>query len=141
MTGIKKISVFAISGVLLAAVVFCAFRFYFVFGSGVKAGQLNQVVYKGVIWKTYEGRLIQTGFRSGGKTNTLQSNEFNFSVTDKAIADSLMRCGGKQVELHYKEYFGRLPWRGHSTYIVDQILSVTNPMPSNEIPVLTNGGE
>lgn len=141
MTGIKKISVFAISGVLLAAVVFCAFRFYFVFGSGVKAGQLNQVVYKGVIWKTYEGRLIQTGFRSGGKTNTLQSNEFNFSVTDKAIADSLMRCGGKQVELHYKEYFGKLPWRGHSTYIVDQILSVTNPVQSTEIPIVANGGE
>ncbi len=141
MTKFKKITAIVAGGILLAAVIFCAFRFYFVFGSGVKAGQLNQVVYKGVIWKTYEGRLIQTGFKSNSKTNSLQSNEFNFSVTDRAIADSLMRCGGKQVELHYKEYFGRLPWRGHSTYIVDQILSVTSPVQSTEIPIVANDGE
>lgn len=141
MTRIKKMAVCAGGILLLAAVVFCAFRFHFVFGSGVKAGQLNHVVYKGVIWKTYEGRLIQTGFRSGGKGNSLQSNEFNFSITDRSIADSLMRCGGKQVELHYKEYFGRLPWRGHSTYVVDQILSVTSPAVSTEIPIVTNGSE
>ena len=28
------------------------------------------------------------------------------------------------MDLHYKEYFGRLPWRGHTRYIVDDILSI-----------------
>ena len=40
------------------------FRFYFVFGEGVKSGELNYVVKKGVIFKTYEGKLIQSGIRS-----------------------------------------------------------------------------
>lgn len=110
---------------LLAGAVFCYFKFYFVLGEGVKAGELNQIVYKGWIWKTYEGRLIQTGFRGGGKQgNSIQSNEFNFSVVDKAVADSLMRCSGKMVELRYKEYNGMLPWRGMQKYVVYEILSI-----------------
>ena len=94
----------------LAALVY--FKFYFVFGEGVKAGELNQIVYKGWVWKTYEGRLIQTGFKGAKGSSGVQSNEFNFSVVNKEIADSLMRCSGKNVELRYKEYNGALPWRG-----------------------------
>ena len=109
---------------VLALVAFVFFRFYFVFGEGVKAGQLNQVMYKGYIFKTYEGRLIQSGFKGQKGTNSIQSNEFNFSVVDDAVADSLMRCSGKTVELHYKEYLGALPWRGMEKYVVDGIISV-----------------
>ncbi len=113
-----------IAAIALAAFVF--FKFYFVFGEGVKAGELNFVVYKGYVFKTYEGRAIQAGFGKGKGTNpgVIQSYEFDFSITDEAIADSLMRCGGKTVELHYKEYLGTLPWRGKQKYIVDRIVSV-----------------
>lgn len=49
--------------ITIAAVLAAAayFRFFFVFGEGVKSGELNYVVYKGVLFKTYEGKLIQTG--------------------------------------------------------------------------------
>ena len=112
--------------VALGLAAFIFFKFYFVFGEGVKAGELNYVVYKGYVFKTYEGRAIQAGFGKGKGVNagTIQSYEFDFSITDKAVADSLMRCGGKTVELHYKEYLGTLPWRGKQKYIVDKIISV-----------------
>ena len=118
-----------ISGIIvLALAAFIFFKFYFVFGEGVKAGELNFVVYKGYVFKTYEGRAIQAGFGKGKGKGTnpgvIQSYEFDFSITDEAIADSLMRCGGKTVELHYKEYLGTLPWRGKQKYIVDRIVSV-----------------
>ncbi len=124
---IKKKMILIISSVVaiaLAALIF--FKFYFVFGEGVKAGELNYVVYKGYIFKTYEGKVIQSGFGKGKGTNagSIQSYEFDFSVTDKAIADSLMRCGSRTVELHYKEYLGALPWRGKQKYIVDKIIAV-----------------
>jgi len=118
-----KLTIAGVLAIALAAFIFI--KFCFVFGEGVKAGELNQIVYKGWIWKTYEGRLIQTGFRSGDNGNPgIQSNEFNFSVTDKSIADSLMRCSGRFVELRYKEYLGVLPWRGVQKKIVTEILSV-----------------
>lgn len=105
---------------------FILIKFYFVFGEGVKAGELNQVVYKGYIFKTYEGRLIQSGLRGTGAkgTVTMESYVFEFSMDDQGVADSLMRCSGKNVELHYKEYLGALPWRGQQKYVVDKILSV-----------------
>ncbi len=105
---------------------FFAIRFYYPFGEGIRTGELNYVVYKGVLFKTYEGKMIQSGFHTntGGRNGGILSNEFVFSVRDRAVADTLMRMGGSQVELHYKEYFGALPWRGHSKYIVDRIMSV-----------------
>ncbi len=121
----KIIGITAASIALILAI-FIFFKFYFVFGEGVKAGELNFVVYKGYVFKTYEGRAIQAGFAKGkgAGTNMVQSYEFDFSITDQAVADSLMRCGGKIVELHYKEYLGALPWRGQQKYIVDRIVSV-----------------
>ena len=112
--------------VTIALTSFVWFKFYYVFGEGVKAGELNFVVYKGYLWKTYEGRAIQAGFQKGSKgaTTAIQSYEFDFSVEDKAIADTLMRCSGRQVQLHYKEYLGALPWRGQQKYVVDKILEV-----------------
>ena len=122
----KKITgiVALLSVILLAGFIY--FKFYFVFGEGVKAGELNYVVYKGYVFKTYEGRAIQAGFGKGKGTNAgaIQSYEFDFSITDQSIADSLMRCGGKTVELGYKEYLGTLPWRGKQKYIVNKIVSV-----------------
>ena len=135
-----KIITWVVAVLLVASAIFVYFKFYFVFGEGVKAGELNQIVYKGWVWKTYEGRLIQTGFKSNQKSGgSLQSNEFNFSVVDKAVADSLMLCSGKQVELHYKEYNGMLPWRGMQHYIVDRIVSVSPASTVSEIPIVTGG--
>ena len=97
-----KAKIITISSIVLvlALAAFIFFKFCFVFGEGVKAGQLNQLMYKGYVFKTFEGRLIQSGFKGQKGTNSIQSNEFNFSVVDKAVADSLMRCSGKTVELH-----------------------------------------
>ena len=98
------------------------FRFYFVFGEGVKSGELNYVVKKGVIFKTYEGKLIQSGIRSKA-AGSIQSYEFEFSVDNAKLAERLMLEGGKVVELRYKEYFGALPWRGFTKFIVDSIIT------------------
>lgn len=111
-------------GILIVALgIFVYVRYYYVFGTGVKSGELNYLVYKGVIFKTYEGKLIQSGFRAD-EPGGLQSNQFDFSVEDEEIAKQLMVAGGKMVQLHYKEYFATLPWRGYTKFIVDSIVSI-----------------
>lgn len=123
---IKKFirNILIIGILLLAGLVY--FYFYFPFGRGVKAGQLNYVVHKGYIFKTYEGKLIQAGFRGNIKQsgNAVQSYEFEFSVTNKEIAEKLMLMGGKEMQLHYTEYLGALPWRGYNKCIVDEIIEI-----------------
>ena len=108
--------------VLFALIAFFYIKFYFVWGEGVKSGQLNYVVYKGYVFKTYEGKLIQAGLRSS--SNSVQSNEFVFSVASEHVAKELMMAGGKEVDLQYKEYLGTLLWRGHSKYVVDSIIGI-----------------
>ncbi|MDD4630827.1 MAG: hypothetical protein PHQ77_01110 [Proteiniphilum sp.] len=111
-------------GILIVTLgVFVYVRYYYVFGTGVKSGELNYLVYKGVVFKTYEGKLIQSGFRAD-KPGGLQSNQFDFSVEDEDIAKQLMVAGGKMVQLHYKEYFAALPWRGYTKFIVDSIVTI-----------------
>lgn len=109
--------------ILIALFAFMWWRYYFVFGEGVKAGTLNFVVKKGYVFKTWEGRLIQEGFNTP-TPGAMQSNEFEFSVTNDSIAVVLERSGGKFVELRYKEYLHPLPWRGMSNYVVTEILEV-----------------
>ncbi|HCM60030.1 MAG TPA: hypothetical protein DIS74_06610 [Bacteroidales bacterium] len=121
-------------GIIILLIVLAAifwWRHYFVFGEGVKAGDLNFLVKKGYIFKTWEGRLIQTGFKTP-IPGAIQSNEFEFSVTNDSLAMILERASGKIVELRYKEYIAPLPWRGMSKYIVIEILDIKDSDESRE---------
>ncbi|KAA9036618.1 hypothetical protein FW778_18575 [Ginsengibacter hankyongi] len=103
-------------------------HFYWQFGSGTKAGTLNTFMRKGYVFKTYEGKIIQSGFKAN-----VQSNEFNFSVTKESVAQTLLNNAGREVEVHYIEYFGALPWRGMEKYIVDSVYEVRGSDTKNGI--------
>ena len=125
----KKAKIITIASltVLMVLTLFIYFRFCFVYSSGINAGEINYVQREGIVFKTYEGKMIQSGFKSTGgakSENGLRSNEFKFSITDKKVAEDLMHCSGKTVELRWKRYLGTLPWRGNSQYIVTEIISV-----------------
>ena len=97
------------------------YKYFFVFGDGVKSGYLNYIVRKGDVFKTWEGKLIQEGIRSR-TAGAIQSYEFEFSVVNDSIANILQMNSGKLFDLHYKEYHGTVPWRGYSRYIVDNVV-------------------
>ncbi|MFD2147519.1 hypothetical protein [Mucilaginibacter antarcticus] len=118
----KRILPIIISVLVLIVIGVVYYRYYFVFGDGTKAGTMNYFVRKGYMFKTYEGRLIQTGIRTPVQ-GSIQSNEFMFSVTDEKVADKLNRSAGAFLELHYKEYLHTLPWRGVSVFVVDSVVS------------------
>ena len=122
-SGTKKILRWVVIIFIVAIAFVIWWKYYFVFGEGVKSGELNYVVKKGNLFKTYEGKLIQSGFRSK-TTGTIQSYEFEFSVVNDSIANILMNNSGNHFDLHYKEYKGALPWRGYSPFIVDKIVSM-----------------
>lgn len=118
----------------IALAVLIYFKYFFVFGEGSKAGELNFIVKKGYVFKTYEGRVIQTGYKTK-VPGSIQSNEFEFSVVDKKVANQLMSNSGAFLELHYKEYLGALPWRGMSKYVVDSIISIQRESNNSSTPL------
>lgn len=123
-SGFRKFLRWFVFIVLLTCAIGFWWKYYYAFGKGgVKSGYLNYVVYKGQLFKTYEGKLIQLGIKSKA-IGTLQSNEFEFSIKDKRIYDILKLNSGKFFDLQYNEYNGVLPWRGNTVYIVDSIISM-----------------
>ena len=120
----RKYLFIGISVILLFLSGYVYFQYYFVFGEGVKSGYLSYAVYKGNVFKTYEGKLIQEGFARTKLGSGVQSNEFEFSIQDEKIFKELETNSGKYFDLHYKEYHNVLPWRGNTVYIVDSILNM-----------------
>jgi hypothetical protein len=118
--GCRKFFLMGLLLVLLVGAGYIYWHYYNVFGEGVKSGELNYVVKKGNLFKTYEGKLIQSGFRAKA-AGSVQSYEFEFSVENDSLANVLMNNSGNYFDLHYKEYRGALPWRGFSVFIVDKI--------------------
>lgn len=114
-----------VSSVLVVALgVFVFFKFFFVYSEGVNEGDINYFQKEGFIFKTYEGKMIQTGYNSRNSSATIQSNEFKFSVDDEDVARQIENNSSRQIKLHWKRYLGVLPWRGNSQYVVDSIVSV-----------------
>ena len=121
----KTISIITI--VLLVALgLFLYFKFWFVYSSGVNEGDINYFQREGFIFKTYEGKMIQSGYNSKNTSSTIQSNEFKFSVDQERIARQIDNASGRQIKLHWNRYLGTLPWRGNSQFVVDSIYSVGN---------------
>ena len=117
----KIIPIFLIAlALVFTAIIY--YRYYYVFGEG---GELNYLVKKGNLFKTYEGKLIQSGFKSKS-VGTIQSYEFEFSVANTRIADSLMKNSGKYFDLHYREFHNPIAWRGFSVYVVDSVYAMRN---------------
>ena len=124
----KKFFTYFIIILIVGFGIFFYSHFYWEFGSGTKAGTLNTFMRKGYVFKTYEGKIIQSGFKAN-----VQSNEFNFSVTKESVAQTLLNNAGRDVEVHYIEYFGALPWRGMEKYIVDSVYQVIGTDSNNGI--------
>ena len=124
----KKVLSTSVILVIVGLLIFFYVRFYWVFGSGTKAGTLNTFMEKGYVFKTYEGKIIQSGFKQN-----IQSNEFNFSVTKPSVAKVLLDNAGREVEVHYHEYFGAIPWRGMEKYVVDSVYEVRGANDNNGI--------
>ncbi|HRI20401.1 MAG TPA: hypothetical protein PLA68_05585 [Panacibacter sp.] len=99
------------------------FRYYWVFATGTRAGVLNTFMKKGVMFKTWEGKIIQSGFKAN-----IQSNEFEFSVENERVAELLNNNPGTEVQVQYREYLGALPWRGMQVYVVDSVYQIKGVM-------------
>lgn len=123
--------IFIISTILLLVLAgFFAYLYYYGISDGYRVGRLIKFSRKGIVFKTYEGELVQEGFSRGSGVN---SKDFYFSVCDEAIADSLNKVLGRDVKVHYIQYLKSLPWRGENyndlndkpgQYIIDRIEKV-----------------
>jgi hypothetical protein len=97
-----------------------AFSIYWYFfnvkSDGTRTVYLVKISHRGNIFKTYEGEaLISIG---ASPQTSITADKFIYSVTSKALYDSLTKYEGQKMTLQYHQYRKTLPWRGDSEYIV-----------------------
>ena len=131
MTTSAKILTWSTFLVVLALAGYIFIKFFFVYAEGINEGDINYFQKEGYIFKTYEGKMIQSGLKSAkGLQGSIQSNEFKFSVDDEKVAQELNEISNTGVKLHWKRYRGTLPWRGNSQFVVDKVVSYKQEQPS-----------
>lgn len=110
--------------ILVVLLLFMAFSYWGVYESGVMAGKVLRITQKGVVFKTYEGKLDLETFGALKGTSPIAST-FDFSVEskEKEVVKQLesVSLSGERVNLHFKKRYMKFPWRGDTKYFITQV--------------------
>ena len=110
----KKFLTYAGVSILIVSVVYILFIYFVTFSEGYRAGELIKISKRGLLFKTWEGRLSQ---------GVSEEQQFNFSVqkADKEVLEKLKQFQGKKVKVTYIERFGTFFWLGDTKYYVKEV--------------------
>ncbi|HQO51143.1 MAG TPA: hypothetical protein PK939_11980 [Bacteroidales bacterium] len=112
--------------IVLAVILIAVFSFYYwgVYERGVMAGKVIRVTEKGVVFKTWEGKLSLETFGALKDVNPI-AETFDFSVErdDAAVIEDLKAVSltGERVNLHFLKRYTIFPWRGDTRYYVTKV--------------------
>jgi len=120
----KKILLTAVGIIVVFLAIFLIARYTYTYSEGNRAGRLIKFSKQGFMFKTYEGEMNLGGVTNAANNSMMMNYMWDFSVTDQAVADTLLLLEGKDINVHYKEKMAKLPWRGETKYIVDKVVQV-----------------
>ena len=119
----KVIKVIAISGILIAIAVF-AFLYWATYEEGVMAGKVLRVSQKGMVFKTFEGKInLETFGALKGASPIAESFDFSVYKNEKELIRELQQVSlsGERVNLYFVKHYATFPWRGDTKYFVTRV--------------------
>lgn len=117
-TGMKILKITALVFIVIAIVVF-SFFYWGVYERGVMAGKILRVSEKGMVFKTYEGKInLETFGALKGTSPIAESFDFSIESDETELIRKLeqVSLSGERVNLHYVKRYARFPWRGDTKY-------------------------
>lgn len=115
----KILAVAIILGIILFSVLYWA-----TFETGLMAGKVLRISEKGVLFKTYEGKLnLETFGALKGVNPIAESFDFSVESSEKEVIKALQEVAlsGERVNLHFKKRYALFPWRGETKYFITQV--------------------
>lgn len=112
-----------LGGVALLVIIFLWWlgsRYMSVYASSSERGVVMELVNRGSVFKTYEGKMMtERAYRD----TILYRTDFCFTVRDDSVASTLSRLAGRGrvVTVDYEVYKSHFPWRGESDTIVTAV--------------------
>lgn len=121
----KRFLRYAGFSLVIVAAIYMVFIYFVTFSEGYRAGELIKISKRGLIFKTWEGRLSQ---------GVSEEQQFNFSVqsSDKEVLEKLKEFQGKRVKVTYIERFGTFYWLGDTKYYIKEVELLKHDSELNE---------
>ncbi|MGC4022046.1 MAG: hypothetical protein QM734_08930 [Cyclobacteriaceae bacterium] len=88
------------------------------------AGKVLRIAQKGVIFKTYEGKLnLETFGALKGTSPIAESFDFSVDGSQTELIKELeqVALSGERVNLKFVKRYATFPWRGDTKYFVEEI--------------------
>lgn len=120
----KKVIRVIIILVILGGVITFSFLYWGTYEDGVMAGKVLRISEKGVMFKTYEGKInLETFGALKGTSPIAESFDFSVEKSDKELIKQLqtVALSGERVNLYFVKRYARFPWRGDTKYFATRI--------------------
>ena len=124
----KKFITYGIASLVIVLIAYFTFIYFVTYSEGFRAGELVKISKRGLLFKTWEGRLSQ---------GVSEEQQFNFSVQgkDEDVIEKLKEYQGQRVKLTYIERFDTFAWLGDTKYYVKKVVLIKRDevLDSNEV--------
>ncbi len=101
-----------------------SFMYWATYEEGVMAGKVVRVSEKGIIFKTFEGKLsLETFGALKGASPIAETFDFSVEGHETAVITELQQVSlsGERVNLYFKKRYMRFPWRGDTNTFVTKV--------------------
>lgn len=122
-TGKKVLRIIIISAIVILTITF-SFLYWGTFEKGVMAGKILRVSEKGMVFKTFEGKInLETFGALRDASPIAESFDFSIESSDKQLIDELQRVAltGERVNLYFVKRYMTFPWRGDTKYFATRV--------------------
>jgi len=123
-----------IKRILLLAIIIglavLSFAYWGTYEKGVMAGKVLRVTEKGVIFKTYEGKISLDSFGAlKGVSPVAETFDFSIESGQTEVIHQLtdVALSGERVNLTFVKRYMRFPWRGATKYFVTKVERAEKP--------------
>jgi hypothetical protein len=113
---------------LLIVILICAaigsFFYWGTYEEGVMAGKVLRISQKGILFKTYEGKISLESFGAlKGVSPVAETFDFSVESDQKDVIKMLEKVAlsGERINLHYIKRYMSFPWRGETKYFAVRV--------------------
>ena len=120
----KRIFIRFVIVALIVGIAIFSFMYWAVFERGVMAGKVLRLSEKGVLFKTYEGKLnLETFGALKGASPIAESFDFSVESDQQEVIKELQEVAlsGERVNLYFIKRYGAFFWRGDTRYFVNKV--------------------
>lgn len=119
----KVVRLFIITLLIVLVGGFC-FLYWGTYEDGVMAGKVLRISQKGVMFKTFEGKInLETFGALKGTSPIAEAFDFSVEKSDQDLIKELetVALSGERVNLYFVKRYLTFPWRGDTKYFATRI--------------------